>query len=81
MKITIIGAGGVRTPLMLKSFLARQEHLNLTELALMDIDSAHLQLIQTLSTPILQKGHASFHTLWTTDARAAIQDADYVLTT
>jgi 6-phospho-beta-glucosidase len=81
VKITIIGAGGVRTPLMLKSFLARQAHLNLTELALMDVDSVHLRLIQSLSTPILEKGNATFHTLWTTDAREAIRDADYVVTT
>ena len=81
MKITIIGAGGVQTPLMLKSFLARQMHLNLTELALMDVDSVHLELIQALSSPILEKGNAIFRTLWTTDASEAIRDADYVVTT
>jgi 6-phospho-beta-glucosidase len=81
VKITIIGAGGVRTPLMLKSFLARQALINLTELALMDVDSEHLALIQALSTPVLEKGNAAFHTLWTTDAREAIRDADYVITT
>ena len=53
MKITIIGAGGVRTPLMLKSFLTRQERLNLTELALMDVDGEHLELIRALSIPVL----------------------------
>ncbi|MFB0534068.1 MAG: glycoside hydrolase [Anaerolineae bacterium] len=81
MKITIIGAGGVRTPLVLKSILARQERLGLTELALMDVDAEHLELIRTLSIPVLEAGKAAFRTLWTTDTREAIQDADYVLTT
>jgi 6-phospho-beta-glucosidase len=81
MKITIIGAGGVRTPLMLKSFLARQERLNLTELALMDVDGEHLELIRALSIPVLEEGRAAFRTLWTTDAREAIRDADYIVTT
>lgn len=81
MKITIIGAGGVRTPLMLKSFLARQERLGLTELVLMDVDAEHLELIRALSTPVLEEGQATFHTLWTTDAREAIRDADYIVTT
>ena len=81
MKITIIGAGGVRTPLVLKSFLARQERLKLTELALMDVDAEHLELIRALSIPVLEEGQATFHTSWTTDARQALQDADYVVTT
>jgi len=81
LKITIIGAGGVRTPLMLKSFLARQERLGLTALALLDVDAEHLELIQALSTPVLEEGQATFYTLWTTDAREAIQDADYIVTT
>lgn len=81
MKITIIGAGGVRTPLVLKSILARQERLGLTELALMDVDAEHLELIRALSTPVLEAGKAAFHTLWTTDVREAIRDATYVLTT
>ena len=81
VKITIIGAGGVRTPLMLKSFLARQERLGLTELALMDIDAEHIELIRALSIPVLEAGDAAFDTLWTTDACEAIQDADYVVTT
>lgn len=81
MKITIIGAGGVRTPLMLKSVLVRQEQLGLTELALMDADAEHLELIRALSIPVLKEGKAAFRVLWTTDIREAIRDADYVLTT
>jgi 6-phospho-beta-glucosidase len=81
LKITIIGAGGVRTPLMLKSFLARQERLDLTELALMDVDAEHLELVRALSTSVLEAGKATFHISWTTNAHEAIQDADYIVTT
>lgn len=81
MKITIIGAGGVRTPLILESFLARQERLGLTELALMDVDAEHLELVRALSASVLEAGQPIFQTLWTTDGREAIRDADYIVTT
>ena len=42
MKVTILGAGGVRTPQVVSSFIARQDRLGLDELALMDIDGGRL---------------------------------------
>ena len=44
-KITILGAAGVRTPLIVKAMLRHQKQLGLTELALMDIDGDHLEII------------------------------------
>ena len=37
MKVAVLGAGGVRTPLLMRSFMLRQARLGLTELALMDV--------------------------------------------
>ena len=40
MKIAILGAGGVRTPLIVGAMVRRAARLGLTELALMDVDAA-----------------------------------------
>ncbi len=76
MKIAVIGAGGVRTPLIVDAMARRQARLGLTELALMDIDGPRLELISEL----LPKD-APFHLSPTTDARQALSGANYVITT
>lgn len=81
MKLTIIGTAGVRTPLMLRGILRRQERLRLTDLYLMDVNAEHLELIRMVCEPVLRQEGISFRTTWTTDAREAIEGADYVLTT
>ncbi|MGQ9493423.1 MAG: 6-phospho-beta-glucosidase [Anaerolineae bacterium] len=81
MKLTIIGTAGVRTPLVLRGILRHQNQLNLTDLYLMDIDAEHLELIRMLCEPILRREEVPFRTIWTTNAREAIEGADYVLTT
>ena len=48
MKIAIIGAAGVRTPLILRAIAAHSSRIKLDELVLMDIDSERLELIGTL---------------------------------
>lgn len=79
MKLTILGAGGVRTPLMVEALLRRQKRLNLDELALMDIDSGRLEVIGGLTHSLEAK--ASFKITRTTNPRAALEGADYVITT
>jgi 6-phospho-beta-glucosidase len=89
MKVAILGAGGVRTPLIVRSFIARQERLGLAELALMDVDEARLELMAALTAPLEQKWfgrsaerpYRSFKITRTTDARAALAGADFVITT
>lgn len=81
MKITVIGAGGTRTPLAMQSILASQEHIGLTELALMDTNAENLELMRILCESLLEDGDARFSRLWTTDARQALTGADYVVTT
>ncbi len=81
MKIAIIGAAGVRTPLIVQAIQRRYGvgRLDLTELALMDVDAERLDLIGTL-TASLEQG-AGFHITRTTDATVALNSADYVITT
>jgi 6-phospho-beta-glucosidase len=80
MKLTFIGAGGVRTPLVIQSLLAFQERLPLTQVCLMDIDAERLELMRLASQPRLAK-RAAFELEWTTDARQAIAGSDFIVTT
>jgi 6-phospho-beta-glucosidase len=79
MKIAILGAASVRAPLLLKAILKRQTQLGLTDLALMDLDGARLDLIGTVTAP--QEMGATFKITRTADARAALTGADFVITT
>lgn len=80
-KIAVLGAGGVRTPLIVAALAQRQPQLGLTRLALMDIDSQRLGLIRDLVEPPYGQAGLPFELLWTGDARAALAGADFVVTT
>ena len=80
MKLTFIGAGGVRTPLVVQSLLHFQERLPLSKVCLMDVDAERLELMQLASKPRLA-GRANFEVEWTTDARRAIEGSDFIVTT
>lgn len=81
MKITILGAAGVRTPLIVKAMLRRQKQLGLQELALMDIDNDHLEIIGALTRPLESRADIQFKITRTTDAQTALQGADFVIST
>jgi 6-phospho-beta-glucosidase len=80
MKLTFIGAGGVRTPLVIQSLLHFQDRLPLKIVCMMDIDGERLGLMQLASKPRLA-GRANFEVEWTTDARRAIAGSDFIVTT
>ena len=81
MKIAILGAAGVRTPLILRAIAQRQERLGLDELALMDIDGERLELTGRLFDALAQRGEVKFRILRTTDANQALDSAGFVITT
>ncbi|MCX7853155.1 MAG: 6-phospho-beta-glucosidase [Anaerolineae bacterium] len=80
MKLTLIGGGGVRTPLFLMSLLRWHTRLGLTELCLMDVDARKLSVFAALSRALLAQAGDPFRLTHTTDARAALTGADYVVT-
>ena len=53
MQLTILGAAGVRTPLVLESIIARQEQVGLSHLVLMDVDQRRLEIMRALCLPQL----------------------------
>jgi len=81
MKIAIIGAAGLRTPIILQSILARQDQLQLHDLSLMDIDDDHLELIRGLTRLVEKSSERKFELTYTTDAESALKNADFVITT
>lgn len=81
VKLTFIGAGGVRTPLVIESVLAFQSIVPLDELCLMDIDPERLELMRMVSEIRLKDVKPEFTIDWTTDARQAIEGSDYIVMT
>jgi len=82
MKLAVIGAAGVRTPLIVKECYKKAESINLTELALMDIDEQRLFDIDKVTQSLLGEDESGkLHRTITTDPIKALEGADYVITT
>jgi 6-phospho-beta-glucosidase len=81
LKLTFIGAGGARTPLVIQSILDRQKDIPIAELCMMDIDAERLDLMRMVSKPRLAAGQAGFYVTWTTDPRQAIEGSDFIVMT
>jgi 6-phospho-beta-glucosidase len=81
MKLTIIGAAGVRTPLIVKECYKKADSIGLTELVLLDIDSIRLDQIEKVTRSIVNTDGSTLKRTITTDAKLALDGADYVITT
>jgi 6-phospho-beta-glucosidase len=81
MKLTIIGAGGVRTPLLIQALYKRQERLGIDRLSLMDIDLDRLATIAAVSHELEHSGKLSFTVERTGDLQQALKGANFVITT
>jgi 6-phospho-beta-glucosidase len=79
MKITLLGAAGMRSPLLVQALLERADRWGLESLALMDIDGERLDLLTRL-TRGLERRAPGVKILRTTDSLKALQGADIVLT-
>ncbi len=81
MKLTVLGAAGVRTPLIIDEIIHRQDRLGITELCLMDIDMERLELISAVTDAGESQKQLHFNITLTKDSREALFGADYVITT
>jgi 6-phospho-beta-glucosidase len=81
MKLTVIGGGGVRAPLFVASALRRAQRIHLDELCLMDIDAEKLRIFGGLSQAAARMLGSDARITTTTDPRAALDGADYIVTT
>lgn len=80
MKVAVIGGGSTYTPELVNGFLSRTDQFPLTELWLMDIDAARLEIVGGFATRMLAARGSPFKIVLTTDQREAIKGASYVTT-
>jgi 6-phospho-beta-glucosidase len=81
MKLALIGGGGVRAPLFVASALRRADRIGLDEICLMDIDAEKLAIFGALCREVARAAGSPVRITSTTDARAALEGARYVVTT
>jgi 6-phospho-beta-glucosidase len=78
MKLTIVGGGGFRVPLVYGALLAKAERLKLDEVVLHDIDATRLDRIGAVLDGLAAEHGAELPFRTTTDLVDAIEGADFV---
>jgi len=79
MRVTIIGAGGFRTPLTYRALLEARERLGLSEVVLHDSDPARVATIEAVLAGIDAEGGGSLRRRVTVDLDEAVRGAGFVL--
>ena len=80
MKVTVIGGGSTYTPELVSGFLDRGATFPISQLCLMDIDAARLEVVGGFAQRMVQAKGAPFEVTLSLDQRTAVQDAAYVIT-
>jgi 6-phospho-beta-glucosidase len=80
MKVTVIGGGSTYTPELIMGFLARVKDFPLSELWLMDIDEARLNIVGGFAKRIVAAHGSPFQVILSTNQRKAVKNAAYVTT-
>lgn len=81
MKIAVIGGGGVRSIFLAKSIAVRAEELKIKKLVFMDNDEKKLRIYGAMAKKTAQLICPGLEFELTSDARRAVENADYVITT
>lgn len=81
MKIAVIGGGGVRSMFLAKSIAQRALELGIKTLVFMDNDNEKLQIYGKMAKTVSNKICPELDFILTTDAKEAVKNADYVITT
>src|SRR5579883_3127627 len=79
-KIAIIGGGSPYCAGLMKSFAHEARYFQGCHIVLMDINEEGLKLIYTIGSKLLKHAGADITLEYTTDMKAAINGADFVLT-
>jgi 6-phospho-beta-glucosidase len=78
MKVTVLGGGGFRVPLVYGALLGRAERLGLDEVALHDVDEERTARIRPVLEGIEQERGARLPVRATTSLEEAVEGADFV---
>jgi 6-phospho-beta-glucosidase len=78
-KVTIIGGGGVRTPLLIYGLSHSQQLLQVGQATLYDVDRDRAETIATLGREILRRSNAGFEIRVSAQLEEAASGADFVL--
>lgn len=80
MKITLIGAAGVRTPLLVHGLAGADASLRLEELAFWDTDAERLKTIGRVAEAMGKRSGLRARLRTFSDPQSALEGADYVIT-
>src|SRR5437870_13500058 len=80
MKITLIGAAGVRTPLLVHGLAGAGENMRLEELAFWDIDRERLAVVGRVAEAMARRSGLRARLRFFRDLDRAVEGADYVIT-
>ena len=81
LKIAVIGGGGVRSIFLAKSIAVRAEELNISNLVFMDNDEKKLNIYGVMAKKTAELICPKLNFELTADAKYAVTEADYVITT
>lgn len=79
MKVTIVGGGGFRVPLVYTALLGLAQRLGIDELVLHDVEQARLERIAPVLEGLAQERGQTLPFRGTTDLVDAVRDAEFVL--
>lgn len=80
MKIAVIGGGSTYTPELIMGFLTRVKELPVSELWLMDIDEARLNIVGGFAQRMVSAHGSPFKVVLSTNQRESVKGASYVTT-
>jgi 6-phospho-beta-glucosidase len=78
-KVSVIGGGGVRTPLLIHGLLQSQALLGIGELQLFDVDSRRAKLMASLGNEIAQNFGVNLRLTAANSVEEAVEGSDFVL--
>lgn len=81
MKLAVIGGGGVRSMFLAKSIAQKAAKLGIDELVFMDNDELKLRIYGNMAREVAGRIDKDLRFSLTADAKEAIENADYVITT
>lgn len=81
MKLAVLGGGGVRSPFLAKSIIAGADKIGLKKVVFMDINETKLRTFGVIAKNIAKMLNPAIEFELTSDAVAAVKDADFVITT